>query len=124
MAKLGYVCIGTNNFDAATTFYDALFAELGGKRLMPTPVGVMYRLGSGAMIMINRTSNGEPATFGNGTMFALEMDNKEQVAALHTKALELGGTCEGLPGPRGAFGEFSYFRDLDGNKIAAYFSGR
>jgi catechol 2,3-dioxygenase-like lactoylglutathione lyase family enzyme len=124
MAKLGYVCIGSNNFDAATTFYDALFAELGGKRLMPTPVGVMYRLGSGAMIMINRTSNGEPATFGNGTMFALEMDNKEQVAALHTKALELGGTCEGLPGPRGAFGEFSYFRDLDGNKIAAYFSGR
>jgi catechol 2,3-dioxygenase-like lactoylglutathione lyase family enzyme len=124
MAKLGYVCIGTNNFDAATTFYDALFAELGGKRLMPTPVGVMYRLGSGAMIMVNRTSNGEPATFGNGTMFALEVDNKEQVAALHAKALELGGSCEGLPGPRGAFGEFSYFRDLDGNKIAAYFTGR
>ena len=124
MAKLGYVCIGTNDFDAATTFYDAVFGELGGKRLMPTPVGVLYRLGSGAMIMINRTSNGEPATFGNGTMFALEMDNKEQVTSLHAKALEMGGTCEGLPGQRGAFGEFSYFRDLDGNKIAAYFSGR
>jgi predicted lactoylglutathione lyase len=76
------------------------------------------------MIMVNRTQNGEPATFGNGTMFALEMDNKDQVAALHTKALELGGTCEGEPGPRGAFGEFAYFRDLDGNKLAAYFSGR
>jgi catechol 2,3-dioxygenase-like lactoylglutathione lyase family enzyme len=124
MAKLGYICIGTNNFDAATAFYDALFAEIGGKRLLPTPVGMMYRLGAGPMIMINRTANGEPATFGNGTMFALEMENKEQVASLHAKALELGATCEGLPGPRGAFGDFSYFRDLDGNKIAAYFSGR
>jgi catechol 2,3-dioxygenase-like lactoylglutathione lyase family enzyme len=124
MAKLGYVCIGTNNYDAATAFYDALLETIGGKRLMPTPMGVLYRLTSGAMVMVNRPQNGEPATFGNGTMFALEMDNKDQVAALHTKALELGGTCEGEPGPRGAFGEFAYFRDLDGNKLAAYFSGR
>ena len=124
MAKLGYICIGTNDFDKATAFYDALFGEIGGKRLMPTPVGVMYRLGSGPMIMVNRTSNGEPATFGNGSMVALEMDNKEQVTMLHAKAIELGGTCEGLPGQRGPFGEFSYFRDLDGNKIAVYFSGR
>jgi catechol 2,3-dioxygenase-like lactoylglutathione lyase family enzyme len=124
MAKLGYVCIGTNNYDAATAFYDALLGEIGGKRLMPTPKGVLYRLGSGAMIMVNRTHNDEPATFGNGTMFALELDNKEQVAALHAKALSLGGTCEGEPGPRGAFGEFAYFRDLDGNKFAAYFTGR
>jgi catechol 2,3-dioxygenase-like lactoylglutathione lyase family enzyme len=124
MAKLGYVCIGTNDFEKATVFYDALLGELGGKKLMPTPVGVLYRLGSGAMIMVNRPANGETATHGNGTMFALEVDNKEQVAALHAKALELGGTCEGAPGPRGAFGEFSYFRDLDGNKIAAYFTGR
>jgi catechol 2,3-dioxygenase-like lactoylglutathione lyase family enzyme len=124
MAKLGYVCIGTNDFDAATTFYDALFAELGGKRLMPTPVGVLYRLSSGAMIMVNRTHNGEPATFGNGTMFALELESKDEVAALHTKALSLGATCDGPPGPRGPFGEFAYFRDLDGNKFAAYFTGR
>jgi catechol 2,3-dioxygenase-like lactoylglutathione lyase family enzyme len=124
MAKLGYVCIGTNNYDAATAFYDALLGAIGGKRLMPTPMGVLYRLTSGAMVMVNRPQNGEPATFGNGTMFALEMDNKDQVAALHAKALELGGTCEGEPGPRGAFGEFAYFRDLDGNKLAAYFSGR
>jgi catechol 2,3-dioxygenase-like lactoylglutathione lyase family enzyme len=122
MAKLGYVCIGTNNYDAATAFYDALLETIGGKRLMPTPMGVLYRLTSGAMIMVNRPQNGEPATFGNGTMFALEMDNKDQVAALYAKALELGG--EGEPGPRGAFGEFAYFRDLDGNKLAAYFSGR
>jgi catechol 2,3-dioxygenase-like lactoylglutathione lyase family enzyme len=124
MAKLGYVCIGTNDYDAATKFYDALLGEIGGKSLMPTPVGVLYRLGSGAMVMVNRTHNGEKATAGNGTMFAIEVDSKEQVASLHAKALELGGTCEGEPGPRGAFGDFSYVRDLDGNKLAFYFTGR
>jgi len=35
-------------------------------------------------------------------------------------AVSLGGTCEGKPGPRGAFGDFAYFRDLDGNKLAVF----
>ena len=52
MAQIGYVCIGSNDFDRACSFYDALTAELGGKRLFPTPHGQMYRLGSGAMIMV------------------------------------------------------------------------
>jgi outer membrane protein assembly factor BamB len=61
-----------------------------------------------------------PAAKGNGTMIAIQADSKEQVAQLHAKALQLGGTCEGEPGPRGAFGTFAYFRDLDGNKLCAF----
>jgi predicted lactoylglutathione lyase len=57
-------------------------------------------------------------------MIAIEVDNKEQVAAVHAKALSLGATSEGEPGPRGAFGEFGYFRDLDGNKFAVFYTGR
>ena len=49
---------------------------------------------------------------------ALELDPQDE------KALELGGTCEGEPGPRGNFGEFAYFRDLDGNKLAVFHTGR
>lgn len=124
MAHVGYVCLGANDFDRATAFYDALLGEVGGKKLFPTPQGVLYRLGKGAMVMITRPYNQQPATVGNGGMLALEVDAKEQVAQLHAKALELGGTCEGPPGPRGAFGEFAYFRDLDGNKLAVYFTGR
>ena len=120
MANVGYVCIGTNDFDRATTFYDALLGEFGGKRLMPTPNGLLYRLGSGAMIMITRPHNKQPATIGNGGMLAIKVDSKEQVTSLHAKALALGGTCEGVPGPRGGFGYFAYFRDLDGNKLAAF----
>jgi catechol 2,3-dioxygenase-like lactoylglutathione lyase family enzyme len=120
MANVGYVCIGTNDFDRATNFYDALLGEFGGKRLMPTPNGLIYQLGKGAMIMITRPNNKQPATIGNGGMVAIMVDNKEQVASMHAKALELGGTCEGAPGPRGGFGHFAYFRDLDGNKLAAF----
>jgi catechol 2,3-dioxygenase-like lactoylglutathione lyase family enzyme len=124
MAKIGYLCVGTNDFDKATAFYTALLAEIGGKPLMPTPAGLIYRLSEGAMFMVTRPHDGAPATFGNGTMVAFQVDSSEQVSALHAKALELGGTCEGQPGPRGAFGEFSYFRDLDGNKLAAFYSAR
>ncbi|WP_135211750.1 VOC family protein [Vitreimonas flagellata] len=124
MASVGYVCLGANDFDRATAFYDALLGEMGGKRPMPTPHGLMYRLASGAMIMITRPYNGQPATHGNGAMLAIAVDSKEDVARIHGKALELGGTCEGEPGPRGAFGEFAYFRDLDGNKLAVFHTGR
>ncbi len=124
MSAIGYVCLGANDFERACGFYDALTAELGGKRLFPTPHGLMYRLGSGAMLMVTRPFNDEPATVSNGGMLAISVDSKEQVASVHEKALALGATCEGKPGPRGAFGEFAYFRDLEGNKIAVYFSER
>ena len=124
MSQVGYICIGANDFDRACAFYDALTGELGGKRLFPTPHGQMYRLGSGAMIMVTRPYNGEAAQPGNGTMLAINVDEKDDVARIHAKALELGGRCEGEPGPRGAFGEFAYFRDPDGNKLAVFWSER
>ena len=124
MAQLGYVCLGTNDFDRACTFWDGLAPELGGKKLFPTPHGVMYRLGAGPMIMVTRPYNNEPHQVGNGHMLAINVDVEEDVARVYDKALSLGATSEGEPGPRGQFGEFAYFRDLDGNKIAVFFSAR
>ena len=121
MAQIGYVCLGANDFDRACAFYDALSAELGGKRLFPTPHGQMYRIGSGPMLMVTRPYDGGEAHPGNGTMLAIQVDAKDDVARLHDKALALGGACEGKPGPRGAFGDFAYFRDTEGNKIAVFF---
>lgn len=124
MAKVGYICLGTNDFERAIAFYDALLGEIGGRRLMPTPQGLLYRLEAGAMIMITRPYDQGTATPGNGAMLAITVDSEADVARFHAKALELGATCEGEPGPRGPFGTFAYVRDLDGNKLAAYFSGR
>ncbi len=124
MSQIGYVCLGANDFDRACSFYDALTAELGGKRLFPTPHGQMYRLGSGAMLMVTRPYDEKEAHPGNGTMLAINVDVQEDVARVYEKAIALGASCEGKPGPRGAFGDFAYFRDLDGNKIALFWSER
>jgi catechol 2,3-dioxygenase-like lactoylglutathione lyase family enzyme len=124
MAQVGYVCLGANDFDRACAFWDQLAPELGGKKLFPTPHGVMYRLASGPMIMVTRPYNGETSHPGNGTMLAINVDSEEDVARIYEKALSLGATSEGEPGPRGQFGEFAYFRDLDGNKLAVFFSAR
>jgi len=124
MAQLGYVCIGANDFDRACTFYDGLTAELGGKRLFPTPHGLMFRLGAGPMIMVTRPYNEQEAHPGNGTMLAINVDAQEDVPRIYEKALSLGASCEGKPGPRGAFGDFAYFRDPEGNKIAVFWTER
>ncbi|MFZ2030117.1 MAG: VOC family protein [Vitreimonas sp.] len=124
MPQVGYICLGTNDFDRACTFYDGLSAELGGKKLFPTPHGVMYRMGEGAMVMVTRPYNDEPHHAGNGHMLAINVDAEADVARIYNKALSLGAASEGEPGPRGQFGEFAYFRDLDGNKIAVFFSAR
>lgn len=123
MANVGYICLGTNDFERATAFYDALLGDIGGARLMQTPKGQMYRLGKGALIMVTRPFDEQTATASNGGMLAIQVESKEQVSQVHAKALALGAQCEGKPGQRGNFGEFAYFRDLDGNKIAAYCLG-
>jgi predicted lactoylglutathione lyase len=68
--------------------------------------------------------DGKPATVGNGVMVALYVDSRAKVDALHARALELGGSDEGAPGPRGDSGFYAgYFRDLDGNKLNAFTMG-
>ena len=58
---------------------------------------------------------------GPAVMAALVVDAPDKVDALHAAAMSLGGKNEGDPGPRGDSGFYAgYFRDLDGNKLAAY----
>jgi len=57
-------------------------------------------------------------------MVALAVESRAKVDAIYGKAMELGGTDEGPPGPRGNSGYYgAYFRDLDGNKLNAFFVG-
>jgi catechol 2,3-dioxygenase-like lactoylglutathione lyase family enzyme len=119
---VGYVTLGTNDFDAAASFYDALLAELGAGRFMASDDFIAWATGPGAPgVSIIKPYDGKPATVGNGVMVALAVDSPEKVQKLHAKALELGGTDEGEPGPRGEGGFYAaYFRDLDGHKLNAF----
>jgi catechol 2,3-dioxygenase-like lactoylglutathione lyase family enzyme len=122
---IGYVTLGTNDLARAGGFYDALLAELGAKRMMETPRNIAWSGGAGGPgLGVCTPFDGKPATIGNGVMVALAMDSKSKVDALYRKALELGGKDEGPPGPRGTGGFYAaYFRDLDGNKLSAFFMG-
>lgn len=120
---IGYVTLGTNDLDRAAAFYDELLGVIGGERFMEIEGRfVAWTVEPGQPgISVTLPFDGKPATVGNGTMVALAVDDPEKVQALHAKAMELGGTDEGAPGPRGDSGFFAgYFRDPDGNKLSAF----
>jgi len=54
-------------------------------------------------------------------MIAFSVDSKEKVHGFYDKAISLGATDEGPPGPRGDAGFYAgYFRDLDGHKLNVF----
>ena len=121
---IGYVTLGTKDMQAAAAFYDALLGVLGATRMMDTEQFIAWSSAPGGpAISITKPFDGNPPTVGNGVMVALAAESREQVDALHAKALELGGADEGKPGPRGDGFYAGYFRDLDGNKLNAFVIG-
>ncbi|GAA6173376.1 VOC family protein [Colwellia sp. KU-HH00111] len=120
---IGYVTLGTNDLEKAVSFYDQLFGTIGAGRFIETEQFVAWSTGMDqAGVSITKPFDGKPATVGNGTMVAIMLDSNEKVDAFYNKAIELGATCEGKPGPRGEMSGFyaGYFRDLDGNKLNAF----
>jgi catechol 2,3-dioxygenase-like lactoylglutathione lyase family enzyme len=127
---IGYVTVGSDNVPRARDFYDQLLGTtVGAKRIMDfgDELGGFTMWGTGfdkPGFAVTNPYNKEPAVAGNGNMTALAMDSRAKVDAVHAKALELGGTCEGPPGLRGEEGPQAfygaYFRDLDGNKLCAF----
>ena len=72
-------------------------------------------------IGITTPYDGKPATVGNGTMVALQVESQKKVQSVYKKAISLGAKDEGAPGPRGDSGFYAaYFRDLDGNKLNVF----
>jgi catechol 2,3-dioxygenase-like lactoylglutathione lyase family enzyme len=114
---IGYVTLGTNDLARAGEFYDALLGQLGAKRLMEFPTGIVWGTPGQPALSAMTPFDGNEATFGNGTMVGLAVASPEQVQQMHAKALELGARDEGAPGPRPSGFYCAYFRDLDGNKL-------
>ncbi|GGC70620.1 VOC family protein [Undibacterium terreum] len=122
---IGYVTFGTNDFDRAAKFYDELLAVIGAKRYMESDKFIAWAVSpTQPSLGIIKPYNGKDACLGNGTMVALVMDSKEKVDAVYKKAIELGAKDEGPAGPRGGGFYAGYFRDLDGNKLNAFYFGK
>ena len=118
---IGYVTLGTNDLDAAVSFYDELLASIGAIRILEGDNFVAWGTGPKAPgLAVNRPFDGEPATIGNGVMIAIALDTPDKVDEFHARVIALGGSDEGAPGPRGETFYAGYFRDLDGNKLNAF----
>ena len=121
---IGYVTLGTNDLARAAVFYDAIAAEMGCHRIMDNDHFIAWGSPDGSTgVGITTPYDGGPASAGNGTMVALEADDRAHVDRIHALALSLGATNEGAPGERFTGFYAAYFRDLDGNKLNAFMMG-
>jgi catechol 2,3-dioxygenase-like lactoylglutathione lyase family enzyme len=118
---IGYVTLGTNQYDAAIKFYDDLLAVIGATRMYEADAFTAWSTGPKApAISVSKPFDQQPATVGNGVMVAILVSSAAQVDEVHAKAMALGATDEGAPGPRQGGLYVGYFRDLDGNKLNAF----
>jgi catechol 2,3-dioxygenase-like lactoylglutathione lyase family enzyme len=121
---IGYTTLGVNDLERARSFYDAALAPLGGRRTLTYERSQYY--GSpdrGAMLGITLPFDGAAASVGNGVMVALSASSAAVVDQVHAAAIAAGAVCEGPPGQRMDNFYGAYFRDLDGNKLCAFYMG-
>ena len=110
---------GTRDIKRAIAFYDAVTAALGATRIIDRHGMAGYRGAEGGIFIVGTPRDGE-ASFGNGSQLMFDAPSRVAVDAAHAAALEMGGKCEGPPGPRGEPERnmyAAYFRDPDGNKV-------
>jgi len=122
---LDHLSFGVLDLDRSAAFYDAVLASLGYQRLFTTPRGVGYGVpGARDEAFAILASGSEARAPGAGCHLAFVARSREAVAAFHEAALAAGGTDEGGPGLRPAYGPGYYaafVRDLDGYRLEAVF---
>jgi catechol 2,3-dioxygenase-like lactoylglutathione lyase family enzyme len=125
-----YITVGSTDFSASVRFYDATLATLGYARLFDYSESGWIGYGpktnkeSPTLWLCQNPYNGQPAVLGNGLMFGLSAPSTEVVDLFFKTALATGGTSEGEPGIREAYGPnayLAYVRDPMGNKISVLF---
>ena len=118
-----HMMIGSNDIARSKTFYDALFAAVGGKPGFHDDKGRLVYVHNGSVFMVTKPINGEPASNANGTTIGFAMDGPEQAQSWHKAGIEHGGIAiEDPPGVReSGMGTLylAYLRDPDGNKLCA-----
>ena len=119
---IGYSTVGVKDIEKAKKFYTELFDAT-----VQVDIGRLAMIGKtieAPMIAVCEPFDGNAPSCGNGAKIAFSASSKDEVNALYSKAISLGGTSEGGPGQRiddvfyGA-----YARDPDGNKMAFYVFG-
>lgn len=126
---IAYVTVGADDIAKAERFYSAFLPALGYgledyqgdlSYILPTEPGQPPVQPD---FYVKSPFNGQSASAGNGVMVAFQARSQSQVRDLHRAALAAGGSDDGQPGFRPAYGPHfyvGYLRDPHGNKIALF----
>ena len=122
---IGYAMFGTNDVSKSSMFYDKFLSLLDIVKVEIDNDYIGYAskaLPHEIIFYLTKPYNQEKASFGNGTMLAFKAKSNQVVDECHSIALKNGAINEGSPGLREGYGNvyYSYFRDLDKNKICIY----
>lgn len=120
---LSHVSLGTNDFERANRFYDAVLPTVGARRVAEYDGMVAYGRAF-PEFWVQRPYDGKAAAVGNGTHIAFLARSRAEVDAFHAAAVAAGGVDDGAPGPRSEYSTAYYgcfIRDPDGHKIEAMF---
>ena len=122
---LSHVSIGVRDYAKSKAFYEAVLATIGAKVIMEVNEPGVNAAAFGKQFpefWVQTPHDGGEPSVGNGTHFGFLAPNNAAVQAFWDKAIALGATPDGEPGPRPHYGE-AYFgcfvRDRDGHKIEA-----
>lgn len=126
-----YATVGTHDFAASLQFFDATLATLGIARVQDYSAEAgwvaygkpeLAEVKTAPLLWVCKTPfNGQAASVGNGSMISFAASSRALVNAFYATALANGGTDEGAPGTREAYGPdvyIAYVRDPMGNKFS------
>jgi len=123
---ISHITLGLGDLERERKFYSAALGTLGfidkPEEGDDTSFGFAYPDSQLPVIYVQQTFDHRPATWGNGTMTALQASSRKQVDEFHHAAIANGGRCEGAPGLRPDYSAHyygAYVRDPVGNKLHA-----
>ena len=117
-----HITVGTNDFERATKFYDAVMAILDHECFINGEGYRGYGQPSDNQFWVLSPFDKAAAVPGNGSHVAFLAPDRATVRAFHETALANGGSDEGVPGLRPHYHPNyygAYVRDPDGNKLQA-----
>lgn len=123
---ISYATFGSRDHDASVKFFEAVLGAVGYQKFYHEGDHAGFAFNGdpsgGHTVWVAPPFNGQQAQPSNGHMVGFTAPSRAAVRAFHEAALANGGTCEGPPGVREAYGPdfyLAYVRDPVGNKLSA-----
>lgn len=119
---LNHVSIGVHDIERSRRFYDTVLPTLGYKRLMDVETTSGYG-GGMPVFWVALAERPVPPDPESGLHFCFTAPTRASVDAFYAAALKAGGSDNGKPGLRDAYGPNYYAAfvvDPDGYRLEAY----